>query len=105
MTNNRYTIDSNDVFKPADYADITDELILFRQSSSAFSNSHKATMFISFLKDHMIGTALVNSYPELVSHITSRQICVKHLELLFESSRANLSFQKDLETYIRHQLE
>jgi hypothetical protein len=53
----------------------------------------------------MIGTALVNSYPELVSHITSRQICVKHLELLFESSRANLSFQKDLETYIRHQLE
>jgi hypothetical protein len=103
--NSKYTITINDVFIAADYADITDELILFKQSSSALSNSHTATMLISFLKDHMISSALVNSYPELVSLITSRQTRIKHLELLFESCRANLTFQKDFENYIRHQLE
>ena len=101
----KYIITSSDVFKPVDYSDITDELILFKQSSLAFSSPHKATILISFLKDHMIGSALVNSYPELVSHITSRQTRVQHLELLFQSCGSNQSFQKDLETYIKLQLE
>jgi hypothetical protein len=100
-----YTTAITDVFNQANYADITEELVLFRQSAIALPCSYKATMLISFVKDHMIRSDLVRAYPELVSHITSRQTAVKHLERLFEACRANIAFQKDFEIYIRHQLE
>lgn len=103
--NSKYTISSTDVFNQADYPDITEELILFKQSAAALSNSDKATMLISFVKDHMIRSDLVRAHPELVSYITSRQTVVKHLEHLFKSCRANVPFQKDFEIYIRRQLE
>lgn len=102
---NTYTTEISDIFNQADYADVTAELTLFKQSVAALPDSYKATMLISFVKDHMIRSDLVRAYPELVSHITSRQTPVMHLERLFEACRANISFQKDFEIYIRHQLE
>lgn len=103
--NSNYTLTNTAVFNQIDYPHIKEELVLFKQSTVALPNDHKATMLISFAKDHMIRSDYVHTYPELVSYITSRQIAIKHLEHLFESCRTNVSFQKDFEIYIIQQLE
>jgi hypothetical protein len=105
IMNTKYEIALTDTFREQDYPDIIKELALFRQYTVDLPCVDKATMLISFLRDHSIRSDLVYAHPDLVGCITSRQTVVIHMESLFESCSANNFFRSDFEQYIRHQLE
>ena len=103
--NKKYEIALTDTFCEQNFPDVIKELALFRLYAAHLPCVNKATMLISFLKDHSIRSDLVCAHPDLVRYIISRQTIVTHMEYLFESCRANNSFRYDFEQYIRHQLE
>jgi len=103
--NNKKLVAATDVFDHRNYPDITKELIIFKKSTPVLPHSYRATILISFIKDYMIRSDLVRTYPEVIRYITLQQAAIKHLENLFQSCHANVSFQKDLEIYIIQQLE
>lgn len=61
----------------------------------------KADMLLSFVKDHSMSSQHVAEHPGLASLISTKSLPLGSLEALFESSRNNPLFKKDLEAYIR----
>lgn len=96
----KYDIDSDSIFTPSDYADITKNIADLNTETQDLSCSYKAEIIISYLKDHKIKSTWAIENPELVSFLRS----AKHLatvELLFDSCKSYSSFSAGLENYIK----
>jgi hypothetical protein len=50
----KYDIDSDSIFTPSDYADITKNIADLNTETQDLSGSYKAEIIISYLKDHKI---------------------------------------------------
>lgn len=64
----------------------------------------KADMLLSFVKDHSIESHHVTDHSSLASAISTKAIPLGVMEDLFESSKNNPQFKKELEAYIRSYL-
>ena len=63
-------------------------------------SSPSTAMIVSFAKDHCMDSQHVKDHPALAEQIVSKALPLAVPEQLFESSRQNPGFRKDLETYI-----
>jgi hypothetical protein len=61
----------------------------------------KAEMLLSFVKNHSINSQQVVDHPAVAALISTKSVPLGMMEDLFESSRSNPSFQKDVESHIR----
>jgi hypothetical protein len=61
----------------------------------------KTEMILSFVKDHSINSQQVKDHPELANLISSQSLPLQIMENLFEASRKNPLFEKELEDYIK----
>ena len=62
----------------------------------------KIEMVLSFVTDHCINSAQVRGYPGLANLISTKSLPLQLMEALFEASRNNPVFKKELEDYIRN---
>jgi hypothetical protein len=61
----------------------------------------KAEMLLSFVKNHSINSQQVVDHPAVATLISTKSLPLGVMEDLFESSRSNPSFQKEMETHVR----
>lgn len=60
-----------------------------------------AEMILSFVKSHSINSQQVKEFPELANLISSKSVPLHIMEDMFEASRQNSVFRKQLEDHIR----
>jgi hypothetical protein len=88
---------------------LSDFPLLVKEVKDLKTNLGKSTMpdndeiIISYLKDHMIRSKLALSHPVLVDILTTTGAC-PYLEDLFEASKDNKPFQRELEKYLKTEL-
>ncbi len=61
----------------------------------------KAEMLLSYVKNHSINSQQVVDHPAVATLISTKSLPLGVMEDLFESSRSNPSFQKDVESHVR----
>src|SRR5687768_9565936 len=101
---NHITIKNNEKFNPANYPRAMSELSALQSGIAEAAVYFKVEIVVSYLKDHLLQTTWVDANPALTRMVTSGFFKTSHLESLFELSRDNKIFLKDLEEYIGKQL-
>lgn len=104
MTYSSYNLTDPQHFNAADYPFVLGELKLLSQALLNISGTHKADIFISFLKDHCIKSAWVADNPSVVRLALSGGLSTSHIERLFTSSRQNTGFLQEFEDYFKNTL-
>ena len=97
-------IKETDRFDPANFLQLETCLEKIVVQLNRESAGPKAEMLLSFVKDHCINSQFVVDHPSLATLISTKSLPLGAMEELFESSRNNQSFRKDLEAYIRSYL-
>jgi len=104
MTYSSYNVTDPQHFDAADYPFVSGELKLLSQALCNIPGTHKADIFISFLKDHCIKSAWVADNPFVVRLALSGDLSTSHIERLFTSSRQNTVFLQEFEDYFKSAL-
>ena len=97
---NKYLIKSTDQFDPEYYPSINDEVGKINARVEELPAFFKADIIVSFLKDHSLQNDWIKVNPELTEMVTSGSLFTGSIESLFESSRNNPVFRRDLEIYL-----
>lgn len=100
----KYIIKDTDNFDELLYPGVATEVDGLKHRLLKFRSADKTRIVISMLKDHCIETTLLDGNKELTRLLTSGSLATSGLESLFESSKGNLNFRNDLETYITAKL-
>ena len=96
----KYSVKNDDVFEPGKFALVNEEIILINDKTVALPVIFKASIIISFLKDHSLSNEWIKANPELTKSVTSGSLFTGAIESLFEACRTNILFQKQLETFL-----
>lgn len=104
MTYSSYNLTDPQHFNAADYPFVLGELKLMSQALCNIPGTHKADIFISFLKDHCIKAAWVADNPSVVRLALSGGLSTSHIERLFTSCRQNTGFLEEFEDYFKSAL-
>jgi hypothetical protein len=96
----KYLIGANDLFDENNFSSVADEVRSINEKTNNSSQSLKVEILISFLKDHSLQDNWITINPELTDLITSGTLFTGNIEALFESSKENALFRKDLENYL-----
>jgi hypothetical protein len=96
----KFLIRETDRFDPSVFPQLTDSLEQTVAQLETMPAGPAAAMILSFVKDHSISTQHVNDHPQLAGQIHSNALPLQVLEQLFESSRQNPQYRRDLEAYI-----
>lgn len=96
----KHPVLSTDVFDPRNFPFIAEEVCVIGKSTSKVSSAFKASMIISFFKNHSLQNHWKDQNPELTEMITKGSLLTGNIEKLFESSRNNPAFRQDLENYV-----
>ena len=95
-----YKIKDADVFSIHRYPEVENEIAVVSQQLSKLKADHKSEIVISFLKDHSIRTAWLQSSHDVVRMMTSGALKTKQTEALFNACRQNNEFRTGFELYI-----
>ena len=98
------SVAGTDTFNAADYPSLKEELAAIADYTEGMLPLHKEDIVISYLKDHSIRMIWIDANPLLTAMVTSHVMPTATIEALFESSRNNLPFRKELEVFIRESL-
>ncbi len=100
FTYQKYRIAQTDHFEVMQYPQINTDLkdIVLQLGDAA--ETPGTAMLLSFVKHHSISSVSVASYPALATMISNKELPLANLEELFEASKQNISFQKELESHI-----
>ena len=90
----------NESFDELLYPHVVGEITRLRQRLSRFKDVQRATIMISLLKGQDIKKEWLNGNKEFAAFLTADFFPMPHLKALFGSSKRNVKFMKDLETYI-----
>ena len=101
MFSKKYIIHSSDHFNPALFPQITDDIVVVRETIKKMPGAFHAEMLLSFAKNHCIKTDWVNSNPEFAALITSKALPINNFEMLFDCSNDNRIFQDEFEQYVK----
>ena len=96
----KFLIRDTDRFVPSEYPHLEENLQQAAAQLANWSAGPKTEMMLSFVKDHSISSQQVKDHPELAKFISSHALPLHEMEALFEASRQNLLFRKQLENYI-----
>lgn len=97
----KYIIKDSDHFAASEFVELQISIQHIASELSMESSANITDMIISFVKDHSINSQMVKNSPELADRISSRALPLEVMEVLFDASRENLLFRKQLEDYIR----
>jgi hypothetical protein len=97
----KYTIKDSDHFVASEFMEL--QTSIRHVISQLPIDPHDCTtdMILSFVKEHSINSRQVEDHPELANRISSGSLSLQVMEELFEASRRNPLFRKQLEEYIR----
>jgi hypothetical protein len=91
-------------FDPNDFPGFQIELDILKRKLKAYPKKNIADIIISFTKDHSLKNDLFMINPHLSLDIVNRIIELDQIEIMFDISKSNSIFQKNLENYIRSEL-
>lgn len=97
----KYLIGNLDQFASATFPQLEESLRQVVVLLATNPGGPKTEMILSFVKDHSIRSQQVKDYPVLAKLISTKTLPLHVMEELFESSKQNLLFRKQLEDYIR----
>jgi hypothetical protein len=97
----KFLIKETDRFDPNNFPQLETSLEKIVGDLNREPAGPKADMLLSFVKDHCINSQYVIDHPKLATLISTKSLPLGNIEELFESSRNNPSFKKDLENHIR----
>jgi hypothetical protein len=97
----KFLIKETDRFDPSNFPQLEDSLEKIVVQLNREPAGPKAEMLLSYVKNHSINSQQVVDYPAVATLISTKSLSLGVMEDLFESSRSNRSFQKDMETHIR----
>ena len=97
----KFLIGEVDLFDAAQFPELQENVAKTALLLKDESQGAAADMLVSFVKDHCINSQLAVEYPRLATLISTKELPLGAMEDLFEGSRKNPSFRKDLELYIR----
>ena len=100
FTYQRFHVGETDHFEETKYPQINTDLKAIGLKLGDAAGTPGAAMLLSFVKYHSISSASVTAYPALASMISTKELPLSSLEELFEASKKNSTFQKELETHI-----
>lgn len=102
---NRYLINDNDSFDPANYSAIGIEISKINMQTAALPVKDKSNILITFLKEHSINTSLAKANPQLVKLIESGDFFNGDIEALLESAQKHSLFSAQLEKHLRESFD
>ena len=97
----KFLVRETDRFDPCNFPQLQTSLEQIVTQLNREPAGPKADMLLSFVKDHCINSQQVVDHPRLATLISTKSLPLGSIEDLFESSRGNPSFKKDLEAHIR----
>jgi hypothetical protein len=97
----KFLIRDEDHFVQSRFPQLEESLKKIVEQLANYPSELKTEMLLSFVKDHSISSQLVKDYPELATLISSKSIPSQVMEELFEASKQNALFRKQLEDHIR----
>jgi hypothetical protein len=100
----KYDISETAIFSAVNFPEIVNELEVISQAIFAVPERFKSEIVVSFVKFHMVKSEWANLSPMLVKLISARSLPISNMERLFESSKNNKVFLKDLENFIYSRL-
>jgi hypothetical protein len=96
-----FQIKETDRFDPANFPQLEACLEKIVVQLNREPTGPKAEMLLSFVKTHSIDSQQVVDNPAVATLISTKSIPLGVMEDLFEASRSNPAFQKDVELHIR----
>jgi len=100
-TYQRFLIKETDRFDPSNFPQLDACLEKIVVQLNREPAGPKAEMLLSFVKNHSINSQQVVDHPAVATLISTKSLPLGVMEDLFESSRSNPSFQKDMESHVR----
>lgn len=99
-TYQRFRIGETDHFEETKYLQINTALQAIVMQMSEAAGTPVSAMLLSFVKDHCISSKSVAAFPALANMISTKELPLGALEELFEASKHNSTFQKELQIHI-----
>ena len=96
----KFLIKETDRFDPSAFPQLEESLQQMVTQLGTNPGSPSTAMIVSFVKDHSMDSQQVKDHPRLASQISSKALPLTMLEQLFESSRQNPIYRKELEAYV-----
>jgi len=100
-----YSINDTEAFDAKDYTALTAEIDFIVKQTAGMLPQHKADIMISYFKDHAIMITWITANPLLAKLVTSNVLPSANIEALFEASRTNPRFRKQLEAFLNTMLQ
>lgn len=100
LTYQKFLVNDTEQFEAANYPALEPSLRKMVTQLSSEPYGPKAEMILSFVKDHCMRSEQVAEHPALANLISSKTLSLQVVEDLFEASKKNPAFRKDLENYI-----
>ena len=100
-----YSIKDTDQFNAKDYSMIANEVAFIVKQTSGMLPAYKEDIIISYLKDHSIKNIWITSNPLLANLVTSNVLPTSNIEALFDASRTNPVFRKQLEAFLKEMFQ
>ncbi|HEV7331796.1 MAG TPA: hypothetical protein VGN63_12225 [Flavisolibacter sp.] len=100
FTYQKFLIKGTDRFDPASFPQLNTCLRQTINQLATAPAGPSTAMIVSFTKYHAINSQQVQDHPQLASQISEKELPLNVLEQLFEASRHNPAFQRDLEDYV-----
>ena len=104
FTYQRFHVSGTDHFEETKYPQINKDLKAIALQLGNAAGAPGAAMLLSFVRYHRISTSSVAAYPALATMISTKELPLGALEELFEASKQNPTFQKELESHIETSL-
>ena len=100
FTYQSFLIKETDQFEPSVFPQLEESLQQTVAQLALTAGGPSTAMIVSFAKDHCMDVQQVKDFPHLAGQIVSKALPLTILEQLFESSRQNPVYRKDLEAYV-----
>ena len=92
-------------FNPNDFPGLKIELEILKRKLEIYPKQNVADIIISFTKEHSLKNELFMINPVFSKDIVNQVIGLKQIEMLFDASNSNITFQDHFQNFIRQELE
>ncbi len=99
-----FTVEPDQKFNPSDFPSLKLELERIKQKLQEYPKENSADIIVSFAKDHTLKSEWFRNNPQLANDIAKQELSIKEIETLFNCSKSNTEFQKDLQHFLRIEL-